>query len=99
MTTVTAPSRRGTTRSSFVEVADGTQIYFKDWGTGPPIVFSHGWPLTADAWDDQMILVVDEGHIVERGTHGELLTNGGLYAYLHERQVSAPAGRVVEYSG
>jgi subfamily B ATP-binding cassette protein MsbA len=45
------------------------------------------------------ILVVDEGRIVERGTHGELLTNGGLYAYLHERQVSAPAGRVVEYSG
>src|SRR5690606_4401807 len=37
--------------TGFVTAADGTQIYYKDWGTGQPIVFSHGWPLTSDDWD------------------------------------------------
>ena len=41
---------------------DGTQIFYKDWGTGQPVVFSHGWPLNADAWDDQTMLVADNGH-------------------------------------
>ena len=35
--------------------SNGTRIYYKGWGTGPPVVFSHGWPLSADAWDDQMV--------------------------------------------
>ena len=35
---------------------DGTQIYYKDWGRGPVVTFSHGWPLNADAWDGQMLL-------------------------------------------
>jgi non-heme chloroperoxidase len=43
-------------------VKDGTQIYFKDWGTGQPIVFSHGWPLTADAWDPQMVFLASRGY-------------------------------------
>jgi non-heme chloroperoxidase len=44
-----------------ITTRDGTEIYYKDWGTGQPVVFSHGWPLSADAWDDQMLFL---------GTHG-----------------------------
>ena len=44
-----------------IKVKDGTQIYYKDWGTGQPIVFSHGWPLTADDWDGQMLFFGQQG--------------------------------------
>src|SRR3982751_6321231 len=41
---------------------DGTQIYYKDWGAGQPVVFSHGWPLSADAWEDQMVFLGANGY-------------------------------------
>ncbi|SJM89296.1 alpha/beta fold hydrolase [Crenothrix polyspora] len=47
---------------STITTKDGTEIYYKDWGTGPPVVFSHGWPLTGDAWQDQMLYLVARGY-------------------------------------
>ena len=44
-----------------ITASDGTVIYYKDWGSGQPVVFSHGWPLSADAWDDQLFLVASNG--------------------------------------
>jgi non-heme chloroperoxidase len=46
---------------STITTSDGTQIYYKDWGSGPPVVFSHGWPLTADAFDPQMQYLAERG--------------------------------------
>lgn len=47
---------------SYITAKDGTQIYYKDWGTGRPVVFSHGWPLSADAWDSQMMFLAQHGY-------------------------------------
>ena len=56
-----------------IQVKDGTQIFYKDWGTGQPIVFHHGWPLSADDWDTQMMFFLEQGYRViahDRRGHG-----------------------------
>jgi non-heme chloroperoxidase len=58
---------------SFITAHDGTQIFYKDWGSGQPIVFSHGWPLSADDWDAQMLFFLQQGFRViahDRRGHG-----------------------------
>src|SRR6202453_3641983 len=59
--------------TNLITTNDGTHIYYKDWGTGQPIVFSHGWPLNADAWDAQMMMFGQHGYRViahDRRSHG-----------------------------
>ena len=59
--------------SSTIITKDGTEIYYKDWGKGPVVTFSHGWPLSADAWDGQMLFLVQNGFRVvahDRRGHG-----------------------------
>ena len=58
---------------STITVKDGTEIYYKDWGTGQPIMFHHGWPLSADDWDSQMLFFLLRGYRViahDRRGHG-----------------------------
>ena len=62
-----------------ITTKDGTQIYYKDWGKGQPIVFSHGWPLSADDWDTQMLFFLNRGYRVvahDRRGHGRSSQTG-----------------------
>jgi non-heme chloroperoxidase len=69
MTSQTKPS----SGSGTITTKDGTQIYYKDWGTGQPVVFHHGWPLSSDDWDAQMLFFLAQGYRViahDRRGHG-----------------------------
>ena len=58
---------------SFIKTQDGTNIFYKDWGSGQPVIFSHGWPLSGDAWDAQMLFLGERGYRViahDRRSHG-----------------------------
>src|SRR4249919_2420483 len=73
----TASVNRDATRRksgmSSVTMRDGTEIFYKDWGEGQPIVFHHGWPLSSDDWDAQMLYFLDKGYRViahDRRGHG-----------------------------
>ena len=66
---MTASTRTG----SYITAKDGTQLYYKDWGSGQPIVFSHGWPLSSDSWESQMLFLASQGYRVvahDRRGHG-----------------------------
>src|SRR6201985_524780 len=64
-----------------ITTTDGVEIFFKDWGSGDPIVFSHGWPLSSDDWDNQMLFFLAHGYRViahDRRGHGRSTqTSGG----------------------
>lgn len=61
----------------FITTSDNTEIFYKDWGTGQPVVFSHGWPLNADAWDPQT----------------QLMADNGFRAIAHDRRATGAPGR------
>jgi non-heme chloroperoxidase len=77
----------GTHPANFVTAKDGTPIYFKDWGRGPVVTFSHGWPLNADAWDGQMHFLAERGFRViahdrrGHGRSGQAATSNDMNGY------------------
>jgi non-heme chloroperoxidase len=74
-------SNKGQPAMNTIKAKDGTQLWYKDWGTGPVVTFSHGWPLNADAWDGQLLFLVQNGYRVvahDRRGHGRSgQTSGG----------------------
>lgn len=69
----TTSQRKGPAGSATFTTSDGTEIYYKDWGSGSPLVFHHGWPLSSDDWDAQLLFFVSKGYRViahDRRGHG-----------------------------
>src|ERR1700749_1826812 len=80
-----------------ITTTDGTEIFYKDWGSGQPIVFSHGWPLSADDWDTQMLFFLHHGYRVvahDRRGHGRSTQVGDGHDMNH---YAADAAAVVEH--
>jgi non-heme chloroperoxidase len=78
--------RRGDSTMSSITTKDGVEIFYKDWGTGQPIVFSHGWPLSADDWDAQMMFFLNRGYRViahDRRGHGRSTQTGSGHDMNH----------------
>ena len=73
-----------------ITTRDGAKIYFKDWGTGPTVTFSHGWPLSSDAWDAQMLFLGKQGFRViahdrrGHGRSGQTWTGNDMDTYAHD---------------
>jgi non-heme chloroperoxidase len=83
--------------SATIKTKDGTEIFYKDWGTGQPIVFHHGWPLSADDWDAQMLFFLARGYRVvahDRRGHGRSAQVGGGHDMDH---YAADASAVAEH--
>src|SRR5438270_13116592 len=71
---------KGSESMPTITTQDGTEIFYKDWGTGRPIVFSHGWPLSADDWETQMLFFLNKGFRViahDRRGHGRSTQTSG----------------------
>jgi non-heme chloroperoxidase len=82
---------------AFITTSEGTEIFYRDWGHGQPIVFSHGWPLSADDWDNQMLFFLAEGYRViaaDRRGHGRSTQTLGGHDFDHYADDLAA---VVEY--
>ncbi|MDA3635128.1 MULTISPECIES: alpha/beta fold hydrolase [Rhodococcus] len=83
----------------FVTASDGTEIFYKDWGSGRPIMFHHGWPLSSDDWDSQLLFLVQRGYRViahDRRGHGRSAQVGHGHDMDH---YAADAAAVVAHLG
>ena len=81
-----------------VTTTDGTEIFYKDWGSGQPLVFSHGWPLSADDWDTQMMFFLLHGYRVvahDRRGHGRHADHPGRD---HQRRPTGLAAVLTGFS-
>jgi non-heme chloroperoxidase len=82
---------------NIITTKDGTQIFYKDWGSGQPIVFHHGWPLSSDDWDAQMLYFVEKGYrviAIDRRGHGRSSQAGSGHDMDH---YAADVAAVVEH--
>lgn len=93
-----APAERAVRAANYIAAADGTPLYYKDWGPkdGPVVVFSHGWPLSSDSWESQMLFLAERGWRVvahDRRGHGR---SGQAWAGNHMDQYADDLAAVIE---